>query len=225
LVISSAPDAGARFQADFADNLSAGKMFRRRDLKRPTLPLALQRRGGPLLHGADVRSGPRGTRPEPTSNMLESLKNFLSELSGGGKQQDRFEEDDYRLAAAALLVHVSTIDGDLSQAERDRLHDVLKFRFALDEAGTARLIDAAIAADREAVDLYHFTHLINRALDEDGRRRMVEMMWEIVFADGQCDEFEDNIVWRAADLLGISSRDRIELRQRVAAERGGAGSA
>ena len=150
--------------------------------------------------------------------MLESLKNFLSDLAGGTKQQDRFEEDDYRLAAAALLVHVSTIDGDLSQVERDMLHDVLKYRFNLDEAGTARLIDAAITADKEAVDLYHFTHLINRALDEEGRRRMVEMMWEIVFADGQADEFEDNIVWRAADLLGISSRERIEMR-RVAAER------
>ena len=148
--------------------------------------------------------------------MLESLKNFLSDLAGGGKPQEHFEEDDYRLAAAALLVHVSTIDGDLSPAERTRLHDVLKYRFDLDEAGTARLIDAAIAADREAVDLYHFTHLINRALDEEGRRRMVEMMWEIVFADGEVDEFEDNIVWRAADLLGISSRDRIELRREVA---------
>jgi uncharacterized tellurite resistance protein B-like protein len=153
--------------------------------------------------------------------MLESLKNFLSELAGGTKQQDRFEEDDYRLAAAALLVHVSTIDGDLSQAERDRLHDVLKHRFNLDETGTARLIDAAITADNEAVDLYHFTHLINRALDEEGRRRMVEMMWEIIYADGTANEFEDNIVWRAADLLGISARERIEIRRRVAAERTG----
>jgi uncharacterized tellurite resistance protein B-like protein len=47
------------------------------------------------------------------------------------------------------------------------------------------------------------------------------MMWEIVFADGQVDEFEDNIVWRAADLLGVSARERIELRRRVAAERAG----
>jgi uncharacterized tellurite resistance protein B-like protein len=47
---------------------------------------------------------------------------------------------------------------------------------------------------------------------------MVEMMWEMVFADGQVDEFEDNIVWRAADLLGISARDRIELRHRVAGQ-------
>jgi uncharacterized tellurite resistance protein B-like protein len=46
---------------------------------------------------------------------------------------------------------------------------------------------------------------------------MVEMMWEIVFADGQVDEFEDNIVWRASDLLGISTRDRVELRHQVAA--------
>jgi uncharacterized tellurite resistance protein B-like protein len=147
--------------------------------------------------------------------MLESLKNFLSDLAGGDKRQEAFADDDYRLAAAALLVHVCTVDGDISAAERTRLHDVLKHRFDLDEAGTARLIDAAIAADNEAVDLYHFTNLINRSLDEDGRRRMVEMMWEMVFADGQADEFEDNIVWRAADLLGISSRDRIELRRRV----------
>jgi uncharacterized tellurite resistance protein B-like protein len=148
--------------------------------------------------------------------MLESLRNFLSDLAGDGKRQDAFAEDDYRLAAAALLVHVCTVDGDMSPAEGTRLHDVLKHRFALDEAGTARLIDAAIAADNEAVDLYHFTHLINRALDEEGKRRMVEMMWEMVFADGQADEFEDNIVWRAADLLGVSARERIELRRRVA---------
>lgn len=149
--------------------------------------------------------------------MLESLKNLLSDLTGGTKHQDRFEDDDYRLAAAALLVHVCVVDGKMSPAERGRLHDVLKSRFDLDDGGTAELIDAAIAADNDAVDLYHFTSLINRSLDQDGRRRMVEMMWEIVYADNKVDEFEENIVWRAADLLGVSSRERIELRHRVAA--------
>jgi uncharacterized tellurite resistance protein B-like protein len=43
------------------------------------------------------------------------------------------------------------------------------------------------------------------------------MMWELVYADGQVSEFEDNVVWRAADLLGVSSRDRIDLKHRVAA--------
>ena len=72
----------------------------------------------------------------------------------------------------------------------------------------------------EAIDLYHFTSLINRSLDEDGRRRVVEMMWEIAYADGRAGDFENNLIWRAADLLGVSSRQRIELGQRVASRRG-----
>jgi uncharacterized tellurite resistance protein B-like protein len=55
-----------------------------------------------------------------------------------------------------------------------------------------------------------------RSVNEEGRLRIVEMMWELVYADGQVSEFEDNVVWRAADLLGVSSRDRIELKHRVA---------
>ena len=56
-----------------------------------------------------------------------------------------------------------------------------------------------------------------RSVNEEGRLRIVEMMWELVYADGQVSEFEDNVVWRAADLLGVSSRDRIDLKHRVAA--------
>jgi len=153
--------------------------------------------------------------------MLEPLKHFLADLAGGTKQQAHFADDDYRLAAAALLIHVTTVDGDMSTVERDKLRALLKHRFALDEVATSELIDAAIAADRDAVDLYHFTSLISRALDEEGRLRMVEMMWEMIYADGQVTEFEENVVWRASDLLGISSRSRIEIRHRVAARQSG----
>ena len=72
----------------------------------------------------------------------------------------------------------------------------------------------------KSIDLYHFTRLINRSLDEDGRKRLVEMMWEIAYADGHVTEFEENLLWRAADLLGVSAHDRIELRHRVANGRG-----
>ena len=58
-----------------------------------------------------------------------------------------------------------------------------------------------------------------RSVNEEGRLRIVEMMWELVYADGQVSEFEDNVVWRAADLLGVSSRDRIDLKHRVAEQR------
>ena len=157
--------------------------------------------------------------------MLDSLRNFISELTGGEKHPGRFEENDYRLAAAALLIHASTTDGDMNGTERDKLRAVLKSRFALDDAATDELIDVGTLAENEAVDLYRFTSLINRSLDEPGRLGIVEMMWEVVFADGRINEFEDNLMWRAADLLGVSSRDRIAIRRRVAGEKAESGSA
>jgi uncharacterized tellurite resistance protein B-like protein len=148
--------------------------------------------------------------------MFDAFKHFVSGFVDGSKHPSQFGDDDYRLAAAAMLVHAAAIDGEMSQSESDKLHAVIKQRFNLDDAATAELIEKATAAERQAVDLYHFTHLLNSTLDEQGRARVVEMMWEIVYADGQRDELEDNLVWRAADLLGVPPRERIELRQRIA---------
>jgi uncharacterized tellurite resistance protein B-like protein len=148
--------------------------------------------------------------------MFDSIIKFVSELADDGKEASRFEDNDYRLSAAALLVHAATIDGAISDTERAGLFDLIKQRFDLDDAGTAALIEAAADAEQNAVDLYSFTSLLNRVLDDADRRRLVEMMWEIVFVDGRVSEFEDNLLWRAADLLHVPARERIELRRRVA---------
>jgi uncharacterized tellurite resistance protein B-like protein len=150
--------------------------------------------------------------------MFESFKNFVSEFVDGEKHPSQFADNDYRLAAAALLVHAAAIDGDILPSERDRLHAVIKQGFGLDDEATSELIAKATAAEQESVDLYHFTQALNRALDEPGRARVIAMMWEIVYADGQRDELEDNLLWRAADLLGVSPRERIELRRRISGE-------
>jgi uncharacterized tellurite resistance protein B-like protein len=136
--------------------------------------------------------------------MFKSIVKFVSELTDGGKETSHFEESDYRLSAAALLVHAATIDGTVSDAERG-------------------LIEAATDAEQNAVDLYTFTSLLNRTMDQAGRARLVEMMWEMVFSDGRVSEFEDNLLWRAADLLHVPSRERIELRRRVADKRAKSG--
>jgi uncharacterized tellurite resistance protein B-like protein len=149
--------------------------------------------------------------------MLKEIKSFFADLTGG-KEIAHFEDNDYRLAAAALLVHVATLEGDLSQASREKLHALLKSRFELDDALTNELIGVAVAADHEAIDFYHFTSLLNRTLNEEGRQRIIEMMWEMVYTDGRVSEFEENVMWRVSDLLGVSARERIELRHQVADE-------
>lgn len=148
--------------------------------------------------------------------MLADLRQFLAELTGGQKPQHTFAETDYRRAAAALLVHVASLDGDITDAKRDKLHAILTAQFALDRDSVDELIAEATADDRESVDFYHFTSLLMRTLDEAGRLRVVEMMWQMVYADGVASEFESNVMWRVADLLAVSARDRIALRERVA---------
>ncbi|MBV1698357.1 MAG: TerB family tellurite resistance protein [Hyphomicrobiales bacterium] len=152
--------------------------------------------------------------------MFESFRNFVAEIVEGDKHPNQFADNDYRLAAVALLVHAAAVDGEMSQQERAKLHSVVKRGFSLDDRLVDELIEKATLAENEAVDLYHFTSLLNRSLDEPGRARVIEMMWEIVFADGQRDELEDNLLWRAADLLGVSQRERIELRRRIEKETG-----
>lgn len=150
--------------------------------------------------------------------MFRALSDFISEITGGQRDAAAFGADDYRLAAAALLVHVITVDGVVTDAERAMLGQVLERRFALTQEESAALVELAIAKDAEAVDLYAFTSVLNRALDDEGRRRIVEMMFQVAFADGNLSEFEDNLVWRAAELLNVDTRDRVEIRREIREE-------
>ncbi len=150
--------------------------------------------------------------------MFDRLKSFMAELAGAPEQR-AFGEDDYRLATVSLLIHLAGADGATDAAECRRLREIIAQNFGLDTQATTRLIKSAAASDREAVDFYHFTNTLKRALDADGRQKIIAMMWEIAFADGAVHELEENIVARIAELLCVSPHDRVRLRQQVAAER------
>jgi uncharacterized tellurite resistance protein B-like protein len=151
--------------------------------------------------------------------MIPAIRRFLAEITGAPEPRS-FTEDDFRLAAAALLFHVIAVDDEVSEGEKAKLHALLMGRFSLDDRDADALIDAAVTADNEAVDLYGFTSVLKRHLDEAGREHIIEMMWELVFADGKVHEFEDNLIWRVAELLGVSSQARIRLKQSVRAAGG-----
>src|SRR5438445_9830076 len=152
--------------------------------------------------------------------MLDGLRQFIADVVSPHAHDNRaFDDSGYRLPATALLIHVISLDGEPSDIEKRKLHGLLETRFGLDPGTADQLITSATVVEGKAVDLYHFTSVIMRSVNEEGRLRIVEMMWELAYADGQVSEFEDNVVWRAADLLGISSRDRIDLKHKVAEQR------
>lgn len=147
--------------------------------------------------------------------MLDLFRSLIRKIE---TPEPHFGDDDARLAVAALLVHCSGIDGSVSLAERVTLRELLQRAFGLPQEQLDLLIADAIAAEQDAVDLYRFTSVLKRQMSEAERIRVVESLWELVYADGVSHEFEENLVWRVAELLGVSSRDRIATK-RAATER------
>lgn len=149
--------------------------------------------------------------------MLSRLRQFIEDVvSPSSPHALSLDDSGYRLAAAALLIHVISIDGEPSQVEHRKLRLLLEDRFNLDPEAADKLIALAKRAESDAVDLYQFTSVLMRTVNDEGRLRIIEMMWELVYADGRVTEFEENVVWRAADLLAVSARDRIDLKRRAA---------
>jgi uncharacterized tellurite resistance protein B-like protein len=147
--------------------------------------------------------------------MLDALRSFIRTFGAGDKER-HLSEDDSRLALAALLVHCMAVDGTISEAERAGLRTVLARNFGLSDVDLDTLVEDAVAAEREAVDLYRFTSVVKRQTSEEERIRVIENLWEIVYSDGESHEFEENLVWRVAGLLGVHSRDRIARKRAIA---------
>ena len=130
------------------------------------------------------------------------------------KPETALSSHDPKLAVAVLLVHLASVDGQMKDEERKAIKGALIDHYDLDEAGVERLVKEASLRDAEAVDFYKFTSTLSSLEDED-RLEIIRMMWTVVFADKKNHELEDNMVWRVAELIGVSSRDRTILRNQI----------
>lgn len=143
--------------------------------------------------------------------MFDALTRLFS------RQTEPLPASDPRLSVAALLIHLAAVDGHMSADERRAIRTGLKRQYGLDDDAVDGLIREATKRDAEAVDLYTFTSGLT-ALDMSERIEIIELMWRVVFTDSTNQELEDNMVWRVAELIGVSTRDRTRLRSRIQRE-------
>ncbi|MCP4072544.1 MAG: TerB family tellurite resistance protein [Hyphomicrobiales bacterium] len=147
--------------------------------------------------------------------MLTKLRKFLIKSDDSDTAEKKFDASDQQLAQAALMFHVIAADGRIHDEEKSKLRQVLQTRYGLSQSESNQLFEEAKRADREAIDLYTFTSILKRQLNEEERLELVENLWEMVFSDGEIHELEDNVVWRIAELLAIDKRDRMEMKRNV----------
>ena len=140
--------------------------------------------------------------------MFEALNRLF------GKSDVPADPHDPKVSVAALLVHLAAVDGTMQDSERKAIRGALMDHYDLAEGAVDKLIAEAAKRDAEAVDFYNFTTGITR-LEMEDRIEIIRMMWTVVFADKNNHELEDNMVWRIAELIGVSSRDRTILRHQI----------
>lgn len=140
--------------------------------------------------------------------MFEALTRLFA------KPETTIADHDPRLSVAALLVHLASVDGQVKTEERKAIRGVLQDQYGLDEPAVDALIKQATATDAASVDLYRFTSALS-GLETAEKLEIIKMMWLVVFADKQNHELEDNMVWRIAELIGVSARERTVLRNQI----------
>ncbi len=145
--------------------------------------------------------------------MLDQIKSFFGIEDAATNAQPAVL--DKKLCAAALMVHVIAADGKVTVEEEAKMRSVLAEHYEMSPQEADELAQTASQAQGDAIDLYGFTSILKRDMNEEERLALIEDLWEMVYADGELHEFEDNVVWRVAELIGIGSRERMVLKQRV----------
>lgn len=138
--------------------------------------------------------------------MLNRLKEWL----GASAPADRAPSE--ALSTALLLLELARSDFDVAEAEQQRIRELLARRYALAPEALDQLLDEARRRSAESVSLHEYVQTLNAGLDDAGKRALIGMLWQVAYADGRIDKYEEHLLRRLADLLHLPMADYIQAK-------------
>jgi uncharacterized tellurite resistance protein B-like protein len=129
--------------------------------------------------------------------------------------QTSSKPDELQVAVGALLVEAAMRDDVFDAAESAAITRILAERFDLAEDATKQLFEESEKANHGVMELFGFVRKLIKDMDEAQRIEVVEMLWEVAYADGVLDAHEDAIIRKVAGLLYVSDYARGAARRRV----------
>ncbi len=138
------------------------------------------------------------------------IKRILEKVATAIKATDSSESDSsdregvLRFATAVLMVEVARADHVFEKSELVRLLELIESHFALSPEDAADLIDSAADSAEDIVDLHEFTQLLHGHLTDREKSQIIGMLWQIAYADGRLDKYENSLVLKISDLLYVS---------------------
>jgi len=137
----------------------------------------------------------------------------IPEVDSATQEQDEFER--IQIATCILLLEVAKSDDEFSSIEKTTLTAILKKKFKLSEEASEELMEIAGRKREESIGLWEFTHLINKNYTKQEKRKIVEAVWQIIYADEKLDKYEDHFVHKLAKLLQLKHNDLIEAKLKI----------
>ena len=152
--------------------------------------------------------------------MLNAIREFFDQHVAAGATGGE-ERHTIEVATAALLVETVRLDGEIDETERAAAHRAVRAKFGLGEAEAATLIRLAEEEARDATSYYQFTSLINKQFSAAQKERVIELMWQVAYADAELSAHEQHVVRKIADLLHVPHRAYIAAKLRARTASGG----
>lgn len=142
--------------------------------------------------------------------MLDRLLSLL-----GGPGTPAREAPSEELAVALLLLELARSDFDFPEVERLKIRDLLAQRYQLEQAQAEALMQQAQATEQKAVSLYDYVQALNARLDAAAKRELMQMLWQVAYADGRLDKYEESLLRKLAGLLYVPDADYIRAKLSV----------
>ena len=152
----------------------------------------------------------------PGGCVMFNLKKRLlknPEVESATQEQEEFEQ--VQIATCIILLEVAKSDDEFSSIEKTTLNAILKKKFQLSAEAADELLERANRKRDESIDLWEFTHLINNNYTKEQKKKIVEAVWQIIYADEKLDKYEDHFVHKLAKLLQLNHNDLIEAKLKI----------
>jgi uncharacterized tellurite resistance protein B-like protein len=145
--------------------------------------------------------------------MLGVFKNLFD----GSKKEQSAEDKELKLkvSTCVVLLEAATADSNFSPEEQEKIIQILKSRFQMDDESVKELIDKSTVERENTTDLWYFTNRINENLDNEEKYNLMELVWEVIYSDGTLDKFENYIARKLLNMLNLDHSRFIELKMKV----------
>lgn len=148
--------------------------------------------------------------------MLGRLQTYFRERLAPGVDDD--PEHRRNLAAAALLIEVARADFEFDDDEQHAIETLLGETLELASDEIAEIVRLAHEESRDATSLHQFTRLIHESHSLDEKKRLMEALWRVAYADGRLDKYEEQLLRRIADLLHLRHAEFIRAKHSASEE-------